>query len=96
MVKRLGGYRRKSRYKMRKPVHERGKLSLRRYFQGFALNDKVALDIEPRVHSGVYNLRFHGRIGVVTGQKGLCYTVKIIDGNKQKSLLVHPVHLRRV
>ena len=96
MVKRLGGYRRKSRYKMRKPVHERGKLSLRRYFQSFKLNDKVGLDIEPRVHAGVYNLRFHGIIGTITGQKGSCYAVKIRDGNKEKSLIVHPVHLRRV
>ena len=96
MVKRLGGVRRKSRSKLRKNISYKGKLSLRKYFQKFQLNDKVALLMEPQVHKGTYNLRFHGTIGVITGQRGTCYTVNIMDGNKQKSLIVHPIHLRRV
>lgn len=96
MVKRLGGMRRKSRYKLRKDIREKGKLSLRKYLQKFKLNDKVALIMEPRVHKGTFHLRFYGRTGIVTGQNGSCYTVKIMDGGKEKSLIVHPVHLRRV
>ncbi len=96
MVKRLGGMRRKSRYKLKKETKDRGKLSLRRYFQKFNLNDKVALVMEPRVHKGIFNLRFYGRVGIITGQQGSCYSIKIMDGNKEKTLVVHPVHLRGI
>ena len=96
MVKRLGGFRRKSRSKLRKNIRLRGKLSLRQYFQKFKGEEKVSLSMEPSIQSGVYNLRFHGKIGVVTGQKGSCYTIDVRDGNKMKNILVHPVHLRRV
>ena len=96
MVKRLGGARRKSRYKLKKETKDRGKFSLRRYFQKLNVNDKVALVMEPNIHKGTYNLRFHGQIGVVTGQRGSCYNVRIMNGNKEKTLIVHPVHLRRV
>jgi len=95
MVKRLGGARRKSRYKLRKNVSDKGKINLRRYFQKFNINDKVALIMEPGFHKGNYNLRFYGKIGIVTGQKGSCYNIKIMDGNKEKDLIVHPVHLRK-
>ncbi len=96
MVKRLGGARRKSRYKLRKNVSDKGKTSLRGYFQKLNVNDKVALVMEPGVQSMAYNLRFHGKIGRVTGQKGSCYNIKIMDGKKEKDLIVHPIHLRRV
>ena len=43
----------------------------------------------------MYFPRFHGKIGTVVSQKGRCYTVKIKDGNAEKTLIVHPVHLRK-
>ncbi len=67
MTQRIGGFRRKTRHKLRKNVRQKG----------------------------MYLPRFHGRIGVVKGQRGKCYEVAIKDGSKEKILIVHPVHLKK-
>ncbi len=95
MVQRIGGSRSKTRHKMSKNVRYRGKLSLTRYFQEFKLGDKVYLVAEPSYHGGTYHLRFHGRAGIIMNKKGTCYEVKIQDMNMSKTLIVHPVHLKR-
>jgi len=95
MVKRIGGFRRKTRHKLSKPAKERGKLSLRKYFQEFKIGDQVILKAEPSIQKGMYHPRFHGLSGIVKGKKGACYEVAIRDMTKQKVLIIHPVHLRR-
>jgi len=94
MVKRIGGTRRKSRFKMRKPVSSRGKISITNYFQKFEDGDIVQLKAEPAVQKGIYHLDFHGKSGIVAGMQGACYKVTIKDGKKEKCLLVHPIHLK--
>lgn len=96
MAKRIGGSRRKSRHKCSKRIRKKGKISISRYFQVLNPGDKVALGIEPSVHSGMYNLRFLSKIGVVKQKTGKCYEVLIKDGGKEKTLVVHPVHLKRI
>jgi large subunit ribosomal protein L21e len=96
MGKRKGGYRRKTRKLMRKNVRQKGKVKLSAYFARYQEGDKVALRTEPAVQGGIYHLRFHGKIGTVTGKQGTCYTVAITDGGKAKTVIVHPVHLRKV
>lgn len=96
MVKRIGTFRSKSRHKMRKNVRQKGKLSVNKYFQKFEDGEKVVLKAEPAVQRGLYFLRFHGKVGVVSGKQGACYKVAITDFKKDKTLLVHPVHLKRV
>ena len=95
MVKRIGGMRRKTRYKFRKETRSRGKISMTNYFQSFNVGERVYLGIEPAVQKGMYNPRFSGRSGTVNGKRGRCYTVLINDMGKEKTLVVHPVHLRR-
>lgn len=87
---------RKSRHKMRKPIHQRGKVNITKFFQEFKPGDRVALKAEAAYKKGGYNLRYHGKNGVVEGNQGECYTVAIKDGGKRKSLIVHPVHLKKV
>ncbi len=96
MVKRIGGIRRKTRYKFRKGRRNKGKISLTRYFQRFNLGDTVHLSVEPSVHSGMYHPNFMGRTGIVRAKRGVCYEIVIDDLGKKKTLIVHPVHLRRV
>jgi large subunit ribosomal protein L21e len=81
---------------MRKHKRRQGKISFTRYFQTFNEGDIVVLNAEPAVQKGMYFLRFHGKSGVITGQKGKCYIVKINDRKKEKSLIVHPVHLKKL
>lgn len=96
MVQRVGGFRRKTRYKLSKDIRSKGKISLTNYFQKFNENDKVKLLANPSVQKGMYFPRFHGKFGLIKEKRGSSYIVQIKDGNKQKSLVVHPIHLKKV
>ncbi|MBI4154020.1 50S ribosomal protein L21e [Candidatus Woesearchaeota archaeon] len=96
MAKRIGGFRRKTRAKLRKNVHSRGKISIRRYFQAFNPGEKVGLVAEPSIQGGMFHPRFYGKVGTVNGMQGTNYKVELNDGGKKKILIVHPVHLRRL
>ncbi len=96
MVKRIGTHQRKTRYKLKGEIREKGKVSLSRYFQGFQEGDKVNLKIHTVVRKGRFHPRFHGLSGKITGnKKGSCYEILIKDGDKQKTLYVHPIHLKK-
>lgn len=95
MAKRTGSFRRKTRYKLKKNIKERGKISIRKYLQEFKLGEKVVLKAEPAVQKGMYFPRFHGKIGVIKGKQGNCYKILIKDKNARKIQIVHPVHLIR-
>lgn len=96
MTKRTGGFRRKTRHKLTKKRKKKGKISLRSYFQSFKVGDKVLLKAEPAVQKGMYNPRYHSKSGTIKGKRGNCYKLEIKDKNKIKTLIVHPVHLRRL
>ena len=96
MVTRIGTKQRKTRHKFQRSIREKGKVSLSRYFQEFSTGDKVALKINSNVQKGGFFPRFHGFTGTITGNKrGFCYEIKINDGKKQKTLYVHPIHLKK-
>ena len=95
MVMRKGGSRRKSRHKLKKDIRRKGKISFSSYFQAYAAGDKVHLVAEPSVHEGLFHRRFCMRAGIISGKRGFCYEVTINDGNKEKMLIVHPVHLKK-
>jgi ribosomal protein L21E len=94
MVTRIGGFRRKTRAKLRKNRRDRGKFTLTKFFQEFDAGQKVVLKAEPAYQNGMYFPRFHGKVGIIGDKKGRCYEVKIKDGNLQKNLVVHPIHLK--
>lgn len=94
-MRRVGGFRRKTRYKLQKTYKTRGKISIRHFFQKFTVGDSVHLVAEPAYQQGMYNPRFYGRVGVVSGMQGDCYLIDIKEGGKEKTLIVHPVHLKR-
>ena len=94
MATRIGGSRRKSRYKLKKGRRAKGKISISRFMQTFKAGQRVHLIIEPSVHKGEYHTRFIGRTGIVQGIRGKCYEVVINDKGKEKMLIVHPVHLK--
>ncbi len=94
MVKRIGGLKKKARYKLKKERAHRGKVSISRFMQTFKAGQRVNLSIEPSLHKGLYHLRFVGKTGVVKGPKGKCYEVIINDRGKEKLLIIHPSHLK--
>jgi large subunit ribosomal protein L21e len=93
MVDRVGGMRRNTRYKMRKNVRSRGKISIREYLKSFEVGEKVLLKAEPAIQKGMYFPRFYGKVGQVTKRVGSCYEIKINDLGKDKVVVAHPVHL---
>ncbi|MBS3121276.1 50S ribosomal protein L21e [Candidatus Woesearchaeota archaeon] len=96
MTKRIGGARRKTRHIFMKSYKKKGKLSLTKYFQSFEVKDRVKLMTESSVQNGMYNRRFHGKMGNIIGKRGECYKVELYDGEKRKVLIVHPVHLTKM
>lgn len=81
---------------MRKHVKAHGKISLVRFLQTFGVGDKTQLVAEPAYHKGLFHMRFYGKMGTIKAQRGQCYIVSIQDKNKQKDLIVHPVHLKKL
>ncbi|MDP3916926.1 MAG: 50S ribosomal protein L21e [Nanoarchaeota archaeon] len=96
MATRVGGFRRKTRHKLAKKPSEKGKISIRKYFQELKKDDSVCFKAEPACQNGMYFPRFHGKTGKIITKKGSCYEVAFKDGNKQKIAIVHPVHLKKV
>ena len=94
MAKRIGGSRRKSRYKLKKERKDKGKISVSRFMQTFKAGQRVHLSIESSLHKGCYHSRFIGKTGIVKGSRGKCYEVAINDQGKEKLLIVHPAHLK--
>ncbi len=95
MSKRKGGSRRKSRGEMTKSRRLRGKMSLRSYLAKYVVGDKVVLKLDPTVNEGTFHARFIGKAGTVEKKIGSCYSVRIRDINKEKTIIVHPIHLKR-
>ncbi|MGV8162316.1 MAG: 50S ribosomal protein L21e [Candidatus Nanoarchaeia archaeon] len=93
---RIGGLRRKKVSRFTKSTKQKGKVSLKRYLSEFKDGDRVSLTIEPAIHEGIYCPRFAGKSGTIISKRGTCYEVKIKDFTKEKILIVHPVHMRKL
>jgi len=79
----------------KKSVRIRGKLQLSRYFQELDKGDFVAISREQSVPVN-FGKRFQGITGIVEGKRGKTYIVKIKDGNKEKRILIEPIHLKKI
>ena len=96
MAKRIGTARRKTRGLYSIKHRNKGKIKIRDYLQSFEEGDKVILRIMPNVQSGIPFRRFVGLTGIVTGKQGVAYTVAVNDNNKKKTIIVHPVHMKKM
>ena len=96
MVTKLGTTRSKTRHKLKKTVRTRGKIPTGKYFQTFEPGEKVALVAEPGMQKGMYHPRFHTKSGIIKAKEGRCYKVLVKDRKKDKTVVVHPVHLKRL
>lgn len=95
MVKRTGGYRRKTRYKLQRERRARGKLSHRKYLEEYKIGDKITVQPDSIVQKSLPDAKFVGRTGVVSRKTGSCYEVTVNDFGKIKKLIIHPIHMRR-
>lgn len=87
------GTRRKSRYKLRKTVREKGLSPISRAIQEFAEGDIVNIDLDPGIQNGMPHPKFQGRTGKVVSQRGRAYIVEVRDGGLMKEVIILPEHL---
>ena len=78
-----------------KRIREQGKIKLSNYFQSFNDGDRVCIVAEKGLASAVPK-RLQGRSGTVFGTRGNYKVIKLNDGNKEKTFIVHPVHLKKL
>ncbi len=95
MVKASRGLRRKTRKILRRKPRDRGLTPITHEFQKFEIGEKVSVVINPSIHKGMPHSRFQGKTGVVMGQQGASWVVSVHDGNKEKTLVARPEHLKR-
>jgi large subunit ribosomal protein L21e len=95
MVKASRGLRRKTRNILRKTPRSRGMTPITHEFRQFDAGEKVSVVIDPGVHHGMPHFRFQGKTGVVTGTQGRSYVVSVYDGNKLKTVVSRPEHLKK-
>jgi large subunit ribosomal protein L21e len=87
------GTRRKSRYKLKKTVREKGLSPITRALQEFVAGDMVNIDLDPSIQNGMPHPKFHGRTGKVIEQRGRAYIVEVRDGGLMKEVIALPEHL---
>jgi large subunit ribosomal protein L21e len=79
----------------RKQLSTRGKIKLSRYFQEFKIGDSVTVIRELAVNPK-FPKQIQGRSGKIESKRGSAYIVKIKDLNKEKTYIIHPVHLKKL
>jgi large subunit ribosomal protein L21e len=86
--------RRITRYNLKKSIRERGIAPVSHAIRSFESGQRVHIDLDPSVHKGMPNPKFHGRTGTVVEQRGNAYVVKVSDGNAVKTIIARPQHLK--
>ncbi|NYT05079.1 MAG: 50S ribosomal protein L21e [Methanomicrobiales archaeon] len=88
------GPRKKTRYKFKKALRQRGLAPVTRVIQKFEPGDRVHIVIDSSVHAGMPHRRFHGKTGTVVGQRGRAWMLEISDGNTTKTVIARSQHLK--
>lgn len=78
-----------------KRIREKGKLSLSKYFKKIDNGSNVAIVINKGVRAA-FPKRLQGKSGKVVGTRGRFKLVELNDGNKKKTFIVHPIHLKKL
>jgi large subunit ribosomal protein L21e len=78
-----------------KKVREKGKLRLSSYFKKVEDGADVAIVTDTGVRFS-YPKRIKGMSGKVLESRGKFKLVEIKDGNKAKTFIIHPIHLKKL
>ncbi|HUV25289.1 MAG TPA: 50S ribosomal protein L21e [Methanomassiliicoccales archaeon] len=89
------GPRRRTRHVLSKSPRKRGLSPITYEFQDFEVGERVNIVLDPSIHRGMPHPRFHGKTGTVVGNQGKAFVVKVRDGNKLKTVVSRPEHLRK-
>ena len=95
-MKRSKGQRQGTRFIASRSKSERSRLNIDRIIHQYSEGDRVAIVIDGGQQKCMPNRRFQGRTGVITGKQGAAWVVSVKDGNKSKTVVARPEHLRSV
>ncbi|MFW9928316.1 MAG: 50S ribosomal protein L21e [Candidatus Thorarchaeota archaeon] len=95
MVRTSKGTRFRSRKTLTKRPRQKGLPPLGRILAEYKEGDKVDIVIEPSIQKGSPHRRFQGKTGVVEARRGNSYLLKVKDGNKLKTIISRPEHIRQ-
>ncbi len=88
------GPRKKTRYKLKKALRERGISPVTSVIQQFSIGEKVHIVCNPSVQKGMPHRRFHGKTGTVLEKRGRAWVLEIRDGNADKVVIARSQHLK--
>ncbi len=91
-MKRSRGYLSK---KTRRLKAER-KLTVNDHLKHFSLGEKVLINQKPYYKGAMPHMRYRNKVAEVIEKRGSHYVLRLIDGNKEKILISHPVHLEKI
>jgi large subunit ribosomal protein L21e len=92
MVRSSRGLRTGTRRKLRKEFGS--KFTVTPYLRTFRENDRVVVKQDPSSHKGMPHIRFKGSSGTVMGRRGDSYMVEVRLGDKKKTIMARPEHLK--
>lgn len=78
-----------------KRIRQKGKIKLSHYFKKIQDGEAVSVVPDYAVKSS-FPKRIKGKSGKVTGSRGRYKLVEIRDGNKTKTFIIHPIHLKKL
>ena len=81
--------------RIRKHIRENGKLKLSKYFKKLNDGGSVGIVMDCGVRAS-FPRRLRGASGKVIGSRGKSKLIEIKDGNKLKTFIIHPVHLKKL
>jgi large subunit ribosomal protein L21e len=88
------GPRKKTRYKFKKDLRERGLPPVTCVIQNFDIGQQVHIVCNPSIQKGMPHRRFHGLTGTGLGRRGRAWMLTIRDGNADKIVIARPQHLK--
>jgi len=95
LVQASRGLKRKTRNILSKTPRTKGMTPITHEFREFEVGEKVSVVIDPGVHYGMPHMRFQGKTGVVTGKQGRSFVINVYDGDKLKTVVSRPEHLKK-
>ena len=96
MPQRSRGFRSKTRAKLTKHARDKGMPPVTHSLRDYPVGTRVAITINPGVHKGMPHPRFQGLTGMVEGRRGGAFVIALKDGNKAKTVIARPEHLRLI
>jgi len=96
MAKMSKGPRAGTRFRLQRKPRSRGLTKITLSLQTFEEGERATVKIDPSVHKGMPAKRFQGLTGVIKGTQGDCYVLEVHDGDKAKTVVARPEHLRKV